>query len=140
MLAVTEHLTKNLKMKPFVASGLDGFLEMFHPPFLSRCPVTRDQQIVILLFVFYPLIMAVCGECPAVQLVSKEPETLKTAISKVGMKLAGDERNITSEGSSQEGVERLRSQTALPIVKVCATFEFVVCLFLSFLCVCLLSI
>ena len=55
---------------------------------------------------------------PAIQLVSKEPETLKTIISKVGMKLVGDLRNITSEGSSQEAVEKLRSLTSLPVVKV----------------------
>ena len=120
--AVTEHLAQNLTMNQFVDSGLEGYLDMFKPPFLSRCPITQQQQIVILLAMtavhYYPLIIAVCGECPAIQLVSKEPETLKTSISKVGMKLVGDLRNITSEGSSQEAVEKLRSLTSLPVVKV----------------------
>ena len=62
--------------------------------------------------------MMVCNECPAIQLVSKEPETHKTTVCMVGMKLVGDERNFMAEGSSQEACEKLRSLSSLPIVKV----------------------
>ena len=47
--AVTEHLTKHLKMKKFIPSGLEGYLEIFQPPFLSRCQTTREQQTVMLM-------------------------------------------------------------------------------------------
>lgn len=78
-------------------SGAAGYLKFFQPPFLSRCPATREQQRVILIACtglnckqgvvklnflsvlhYYPLIMRACGECPSVHLVSKEPETHKT--------------------------------------------------------------
>ena len=126
--AVTDHLTRFLKIAKFnprylllfshatlhnnFFSGAAGYLDFFQPPFLSRCPATREQQRVILIACtgfrdesltslqsspthklqarnckhsdflsalhFYPMIMRACGECPAIHLVSKEPETHKT--------------------------------------------------------------
>ena len=105
-------------IKMFEASGLNGLLEMFLPPFTSEEPAMRGQQIVALvcMFVlhFYRLIIYNVGSCPGLILGSFEPETMKTTTSQIGLRAFGDPSHFLECSSSKESIEVRQTNTTLP--------------------------
>lgn len=115
-------LTKKVKVvtPAFLASGLEGFMEMLNPPYTHHNPEIRNRQILALMAAgpqrYYRFIVDQVGACPTLLLGSKAPSTCKTATALLCLKVFGFSNLFMAPGTSLASIELTKSLSSFPLL------------------------